>query len=152
MNDAEDALAQRVKSVTPGDASISISGTATDPVIAVAISAASNNVLELDTDGLKVILPDKSKVTASTTNGKISVDGTDILVYDLPRATATALGGIKSAENNTDGSLALNKVYVDESTSVAEVKAISTDILVNGAEELILCGGDAGVVAEAKLR
>ena len=70
--------------------------------------------------------------------------------YVLPAATVAALGGIKSAADVVDGevtTVATNKVYVDATSSVGEVKAISTDILVNGSEELILFGGNASVTA-----
>lgn len=66
--------------------------------------------------------------------------------YKLPVATVAALGGIKSAAD-VDGKPAVNKVYVDETTNVAEVKAISTDLLVQGTMMLILNGGDAQVIA-----
>lgn len=64
--------------------------------------------------------------------------------YDLPPATADRLGGIKSAED-IEGEIALNKVYVDKDTSIGEVRAISTDVLVQGEEELVLNGGNANI-------
>lgn len=69
-----------------------------------------------------------------------------IPAYTLPGATAEALGGIKSAAD-VEGKVAINKVYVDETTNVAEVKAISTDLLVQGTMTLVLNGGDAQVTA-----
>lgn len=66
----------------------------------------------------------------------------------LAIADANTLGGVKSAADVVNGevtSVATNKVYVDATSAVGEVKAISTDILVNGSEELILFGGNAGV-------
>ena len=48
----------KVASVTAGDNSIFMDGDATDPTIAVKISEAEGNALEVDTDGLKVIIPD----------------------------------------------------------------------------------------------
>lgn len=71
-----------------------------------------------------------------------------IPAYDLPAATAEKLGGIKSAAD-VDGKVAVNAVYVDATTNVASVKAVSTDILVQGLEELVLNGGNAGVQANA---
>lgn len=68
--------------------------------------------------------------------------------YVLPGATAALLGGIKSAAD-VDGKAAVNKVYVDATTHVAEVKAFSTDNLVQGAMTLVLNGGDAQVATNA---
>ena len=68
--------------------------------------------------------------------------------YSLPGATAEALGGIKSAAD-VDGKAAVNKVYVDATTNVAEVKAFSTDNLVQGNMTLVLNGGDAQVTTNA---
>lgn len=68
--------------------------------------------------------------------------------YILPGATVEALGGIKSAAD-VDGKAAVNKVYVDATTNVAEVKAFSTDNLVQGTMTLVLNGGDAQVTANA---
>lgn len=66
--------------------------------------------------------------------------------YVLPVATAETLGGIKSAKDVVDGettTVAVNKVYVDATTNVGEVKAISTDALVQGSMTLVLNGGNA---------
>jgi acylphosphatase len=64
--------------------------------------------------------------------------------YVLPGATATTLGGIKSAADVED-KVAVNKVYVDAETNIGEVKAFSTDNLVQGKFTLVLNGGDAEV-------
>ena len=66
--------------------------------------------------------------------------------YVLPGATAETLGGIKSA-TDVEGKIVANKVYVDASTNVGEVKAISTDLLVQGEFDLILNGGNADLSA-----
>lgn len=68
--------------------------------------------------------------------------------YTLPGATVEALGGIKSAAD-IDGKVAVNKVYVDATTNIAEVRAFSTDNLVQGNMTLVLNGGDAQVAANA---
>lgn len=65
--------------------------------------------------------------------------------YVLPAATIAALGGIKSAAD-VDGKPVENKVYVDVDGN-AEVKAFSTDNLVQGKMTLVLNGGDAEVTA-----
>lgn len=64
-----------------------------------------------------------------------------IPAYELPAATVDALGGIKSAAD-VDGKAVANAVYVADDGK-ATVKTISTDSLVQGAEELILNGGNA---------
>ena len=64
----------------------------------------------------------------------------------LAIATADKLGGVKSAAYVVEGDVtkvAVNAVYVDGTTGVGSVKAVSTDTLVNGTEELILIGGNA---------
>ena len=61
-----------------------------------------------------------------------------IPAYDLPAATAEALGGVKlSAE-----------IGLDENNAL-KIQKVSTDVLTNGVEEFILYGGNAGVAAEA---
>lgn len=67
--------------------------------------------------------------------------------YVISAATIDTLGGLKSAAD-VDGKVAVNKVYVDEDGK-AEVKAFSTDNLVQGSMILILNGGDAQVVTNA---
>ena len=67
--------------------------------------------------------------------------------YMLPIATAEKLGGVISAKDTVDGDVtapAVNGVYVAADTGAMSVKAISTDVLVNGAEEFILYGGNSG--------
>ena len=59
-------------------------------------------------------------------------------------ATAAALGGIKSAAD-VEGKTAVNKVYVDATTGVGEVKAFSTDNLVQGSMTIVLNGGDVDI-------
>lgn len=61
----------------------------------------------------------------------------------IPMATATTLGFVKSAAD-VEGKVAVNKVYVG-TDGVGEVKAISTDLLVQGELELILNGGNAAL-------
>ena len=80
---------------------------------------------------------------------KAYVDGAIAAIpeYVLPQATAETLGGVKSAKDVVDGettTVAVNKVYVGED-GVGEVKAFSTDNLVQGSMTLVLNGGNAGV-------
>lgn len=59
----------------------------------------------------------------------------------LPAFIENGYGLIKGA-SLVDGEPLVNKLYANE--GVGEVKAISTDILVNGEEEFILFGGNSG--------
>ena len=64
----------------------------------------------------------------------------------LAVATATKLGGVISAQDSVvEGATvtAANAVYVAADTGAMSVKTVTTDILVNGANELILFGGNA---------
>lgn len=69
----------------------------------------------------------------------------------LSIATAEKLGGIKSAADTVvdeeTTAVTANAVYVDNETGVGNVKAITTDILVNGVEEFVIYGGNAGANA-----
>lgn len=65
-----------------------------------------------------------------------------IPAYELPAATAETLGGVKSAAD-VDSKIVANAVYVDATSNVGSVKAVSTDVLVQGVEEFILNGGSA---------
>ena len=77
-------LNSKVKSVTAGGASVTVGGSATEPTVAVKLSAAEGNALTLADDGLKVIIPESTKVEASATNGNIKVDGEEVVVYAHP--------------------------------------------------------------------
>ena len=61
---------------------------------------------------------------------------------NIPAATAEKYGLVKSAAD-VNGKVATNKVYVDATSGIGEVKAISTDIIVQGNNTLILNGGHA---------
>jgi hypothetical protein len=119
-DDLAEALAteidSKVASVTAGDASVTIGGTATAPTVAAKISAAEGNALTLAADGLKVIIPESTKVEASETNGNIKVDGEEVTVYTHPEkhaiadidglgalATKDTLNKIESGSNNSAG-------------------------------------------------
>lgn len=71
-----------------------------------------------------------------------------ITSYELPVATLEKLGGIKSAADIIEDQKvvkATNAIYVNPVTAIGEVKAVSTDILVQGENELILNGGKAPI-------
>lgn len=55
--DAMKEAEKKVASVTAGDASITVAGTATAPTVAAKLSADADNALELAADGLKVVIP-----------------------------------------------------------------------------------------------
>lgn len=61
-----------------------------------------------------------------------------VSAYELPVATLEALGGIKASESIT--------VAEDGTATVAKV---TTDVLINGANELVLYGGNSKVTTEA---
>ena len=114
----ETALASKVASVAAGDASVTIGGTATAPTVAAKISSAEGNALTLAEDGLKVIIPESTKVEASETNGNIKVDGEEVTVYEHPEKHAIAeVDGLQDALNAINdeetGVLAQAKAYVD---------------------------------------
>ena len=54
---AQSTADAKVASVTAGDASVTIGGTATAPTVAAKVSADSDNALELTANGLKVVVP-----------------------------------------------------------------------------------------------
>ena len=81
---------------------------------------------------------------------KVNTGDKDVATYvadaiaDIPMATATTLGLVKSA-TDVEGKVAVNKIYVD-TDGVGEVKAIGVDKLVNvEGFELILNGGNASL-------
>ena len=46
----------------------------------------------------------KTDVTASTTNGNVLVNSTEVKVYSLPTASGTVIGGVKTGTNITNTS------------------------------------------------
>ena len=88
-----------------------------------------------------------------TINGQTVTPGEGQIV-DLPIATATALGLVKGTAAVIDDTTGLvtnpNTISVKE-TGELEVNAISTDKLVNGAEELFLAGGSAADIPATPL-
>lgn len=102
--DLADALAteidNKVASVGAGDASITVGGTATAPTVAVKLSAAEGNAIELAEDGLKVIIPESTKVEASETDGNIKVDGKEVTVYKhVEKHAISDVDGLQDALN-----------------------------------------------------
>ena len=62
----------------------------------------------------------------------VSKKYTDDVIAGLPAASASALGLVK-----------VDNVTIQSNEGVISVKSVSTDLLTQGAEELILCGGSA---------
>jgi hypothetical protein len=135
--DLAEALAteidNKVASVGAGDASVTIGGTATAPTVAAKISAAEGNALTLAEDGLKVIIPESTKVEASETNGNIKVDGEEVTVYTHPEKHAIAdvdglQGALDAINDEETGVLAQAKAYVDDEdvfeTDMATINAL----------------------------
>ncbi len=59
-------------------------------------------------------------IAQSETNGRISVNGTDITVYTLPVASASAIGGVKSGGDSTGSQTGAGTV--NEAAKAAELK------------------------------
>lgn len=108
----------KVTSVAAEDASVAIGGTATAPTVKVALSASEGNALTLETDGLKVVVPDVTHpeyklAAATTTTGmlksyKLTKDGADVdgsVVIDIPKDMVVKSGSVAtySAGNLPDG-------------------------------------------------
>lgn len=102
----------KVASVAAGDASVTVGGTATAPTVAAKISAAEGNALTLAEDGLKVIIPESTKVEASETNGNIKVDGQEVTVYEHPES--------HTASEISDFTTEVAKVKVDEAVQATQ--------------------------------
>ena len=94
----------QVDSVTAGDNSIAVSGTAVNPTLAVKISAVAGNDLELKSDGLYVEVPAAAdytitKLTAASAGASASYqltkDGTGVgAVIDIPKDMVVSSGAV----------------------------------------------------------
>ena len=132
--DLDDALVAeidgKVKSVAAGDASVTVGGTATEPTVAVKLSAAEGNAIELAEDGLKVILPESTKVEASETNGNIKVDGEEVVVYTHPENhTIDEVTGLQDALDGKETAGAAAQALVDAKAYVDSEDVFHTDIV-----------------------
>ena len=122
----------KVKSVTAGDASITIGGSATEPTVAVKLSAAEGNAITLAEDGLKVIIPESTKVEASATNGNIKVDGEEVTVYTHPKHTHEDISDFDAAV------AAIKVASADHADAAAKVdKALTVKV---GGEDVVYDG------------
>ena len=71
----------KVDSIAAGDNSVTIGGTDADPTVAVKLSAAENNAIELVEDGLKVVIPDAAEYTIV----KAAEPGDYAAIYNLTK-------------------------------------------------------------------
>lgn len=111
---AYDLANGKVASVGAGDTSINVSGTATAPKVAVAISKDSDNALSLGTDGLKVVVPDAAEYTiaklSSAQSGylasyQLQKDGAGIGdVINIPKDYLVKSAEIKTSTGTSDPS------------------------------------------------
>lgn len=105
------ALAEgKVASVDAADRSITIGGTATAPIVGVAISADGGNALSLASDGLKVTIPEVTipeyslkKLDTATTgmsaSYQLTKDGAGIgAVIDIPKDMMVKSGSVQTYE------------------------------------------------------
>ena len=80
----DDAMAEakaKVASVTAGDASVTVGGTATAPTVAAKLSADADNALTLAEDGLKVVIPSAAEYSIV----KAADSGDYAAVYNLTK-------------------------------------------------------------------
>ena len=78
-------------------------------------------------------------VSASTTNGNITIDGTDIAVYTLPIASASVVGGVKSQTPGTgkvvvagDGTMSVGQVEKANQLATARTISVAGDATGSG--------------------
>ena len=106
MDAAGGALAEaqkKVASVTAGDNSVTIGGTATAPTVAAKISQDANNALELASDGLKVVIPDAAEysIVKDSNSGDyaavyhLTKDGTNVgTAINIPKDMVVSEGSV----------------------------------------------------------
>lgn len=82
--DVETVAKARLESVEAGDNSVTIAGSATKPSVAVKISEAEGNALVLDTDGLKVTIPEVKVPAYSLVKDETAAEG-DVATYHLTK-------------------------------------------------------------------
>lgn len=82
--DVEAVAKARLESVEAGDNSVTIAGSPTKPSVAVKVSKAEDNALVLDTDGLKVTIPEVKVPAYSLVKDETAAAG-DIATYHLTK-------------------------------------------------------------------
>lgn len=76
-------------------------------------------------------------ISKSGTNGSLTVNGADVVVYSLPTATSDNLGGIKSSSGT-------GKVTVDSSTGTASVNNVASADRLSSSRTISLSGDVTG--------
>lgn len=118
---AQGAVDDKVASVTAGDNSITVAGEATEPTVAVKISADEGNALSLAADGLKVTVPKYTAgngidISGTTVSAKVVPgNGLSLTSNGITMAVATAgVAGAVMADGtsitNTAGTLAVGDI------------------------------------------
>lgn len=82
--DVETVAKARLESVKAGDNSVTIAGSPTKPSVAVKVSKAEGNALVLDTDGLKVTIPEVKVPAYSLVKDETAATG-DVATYHLTK-------------------------------------------------------------------
>lgn len=82
--DVEAVAKARLESVEAGDNSVTIAGSPTKPSVAVKVSKAEGNALVLDTDGLKVTIPEVKVPAYSLVKDETAAAG-DVATYHLTK-------------------------------------------------------------------
>lgn len=132
--EVRDYVAEAIKTVTGGETAGEVLALLNEHVAIYEAKIADIDKKDKEQDNLITKLTQQVNELANNT------------ISNIPIATVDAVGGIKSAMDNSDSTIATNKVYIDASTGVGEIKAFSTDNLVQGTKMLILNGGDIDIV------
>lgn len=82
--DVEAVAKARLESIEAGDNSVTIAGSPTKPSVAVKVSKAEGNALVLDTDGLKVTIPEVKVPAYSLVKDETAAAG-DVATYHLTK-------------------------------------------------------------------
>lgn len=105
-----DFINTKVGSVTAGDASVTIGGTATAPTVAVKVSADADNALALAEDGLKVVVPAQTDYTVTCADADVEAtegvpafkrhtltqNGKTICTIDVPKDLVIQSGRVEN--------------------------------------------------------
>lgn len=144
-NNAQSAADGKVASVTNGDASVTIGGTATAPTVSAKISANGGNALTIEEDGLMVTIPTAAEYTIE----KAAEAGEYAAVYKLMK-DGTQVG----ASINIPKDLVVKSGSVDENGNIVLVlnDEANTEIVIPAASliEYVTSGsavGDMVVIA-----
>ena len=115
----------KVASVSAGDASVTVGGTATAPTVAAKLSADANNALTLAEDGLKVVIPDAAEYSIV----KSADSGDYAAVYNLTKDGVAVGASINIPKDMVveSGSVVVNPEGQAEGTYIKLVLANATN-------------------------